>query len=78
MDKRRQEPGKELEDQLWIRGGWSLERNWNINCGYEEAEAWKAIDSVNKRRQDPGKELEDQVRIRGGWSLERNWKIKCG
>jgi hypothetical protein len=33
MDKRRLEPGKELEDQLWIRGGWSLERNWNINCG---------------------------------------------
>jgi hypothetical protein len=78
---------------VWIRGGWSLERNLKINCGYEEAgvwkgtvrssvirgsEAWKAIGSVDKRRQEPGKELEYQVRIRRGWSLERNWKIKSG
>jgi hypothetical protein len=43
----------------------------------DEAEAWKAVASV-ERRLKPGKELEDQVWIRGGWSLHRNWKINCG
>jgi hypothetical protein len=31
--RRRLEPGKELEDQLWIREGCTLERNWKISCG---------------------------------------------
>jgi hypothetical protein len=26
-------PGKELEDQVWIRDGGSLERKWKIKCG---------------------------------------------
>jgi hypothetical protein len=32
-DKKRLEPGKELEDQVWIRDGWNLERKWKIKCG---------------------------------------------
>ncbi len=52
MDKRRRlKPGKQLK--VWIRGGRSLESNWKIRCGQEEAEAWKVIESVDKRRQDP-------------------------
>jgi hypothetical protein len=62
LDKRRLEPGKKLEDQVWmvwIREGLRLERNWKITCG---------------RWLDTGKELEDTVRmvwIREGWSRSR-------
>jgi hypothetical protein len=52
---------------VWIRERWGLERNWKINCGYEEVGAWKltGISRRNKKRLEPGKELEDQVWIRG-------------
>jgi hypothetical protein len=49
VDKRRLEHGKELK--VWKREGWSLERNWKISCGQEEAEAWKVIEIVDKKRQ---------------------------
>jgi hypothetical protein len=65
VDNRRLKPGEPLE--VWIREGWGLERNWKINCGCEEAGAWKLTGRSrrNKKRLEPGKELEDQVWIRG-------------
>jgi hypothetical protein len=52
---------------VWIREGWSLEKNWKIKCGWceeDKAGAWK--------------KLEYQLWIREGWILKKNWKIKCG
>jgi hypothetical protein len=76
VDKRRLETGR---SSSLDKRGWSLERNWKINCGLEKAGVWKETGRsvVDKRRLEPGKELEDQLWIRGSWSLVRNWKINC-